>query len=168
MKEPTGNPGGFDTGKLVRPTVSVHALIIDQASGGEGQGPQLLMTRLAYRDHRWRKWSFPGGYVDQGEGLPIALKREIQEEVGIDILASEQVEVVTCLEQDKPHIGFLFRCDAWQGEPRALSREVLEILWMDEAEFGRAVTGETLAYPQMVQQVAAAMGWGPWDVPSCS
>ncbi|MCX6112428.1 MAG: (deoxy)nucleoside triphosphate pyrophosphohydrolase [Proteobacteria bacterium] len=37
------------------------------------------------------KWEFPGGKVNEGEGLRTALKREIREELMLDIEISEEV-----------------------------------------------------------------------------
>jgi len=43
----------------------------------------------------WRKnppigWSLPGGFVNEGEGLEQAVRREVQEELGISIVLLEQ------------------------------------------------------------------------------
>ncbi|WP_235816502.1 NUDIX hydrolase [Bacillus massilinigeriensis] len=43
-----------------------------------------------------RGWEFPGGYVDQGESLKMAAKREVKEETGINI----KVTGIYGIEQD--------------------------------------------------------------------
>ncbi len=139
----------------MRATISTHALIIDKRQSGH---ERLLMARLAYRDHRWRKWSFPGGFVDWGEALEKALCREVFEETGVRLLSWEQVMVVPCLELEHPHVGFIFRCDRWEGEPAIRSRELLETGWMDRETFAGLVRNDQLAYPQMRSQVAC-LGW---------
>ncbi len=131
-------------------TVSTHALIIDHRQPGQ---ERLLMARLAYQDHRWRKWSFPGGFVDQGECLETALCREVIEETGVQLLSWEQVMVVPFFNLERPHISFVFRCDHWEGEPSSRSRELLETEWVDRTNFAEILRQDQMAYPQMRTQV---------------
>ncbi|MEO5376679.1 MAG: NUDIX hydrolase [Magnetococcus sp. DMHC-6] len=136
---------------IVRPTISVHALLVDEHSFAQ---KQLLLCRLAYGDHRYRKWSFPGGFVDIGESLETALRREVREEIGVELQHWEQVGMTPLLEQETPHIGFLFRCEQWLGIPKEMSRELLEIAWVDCGTFKQIAKEDGLAYPQMIPQVA--------------
>lgn len=133
-------------------TVSTHVLIVSPETR------RLLLVRLAYGDHRHRKWALPGGFVDAGEGLETALLREVREEVGLTLSAPRQVGVNSFLEQSHPHVGFLFHTDSWRGEVVPGSREILETLWADEATFARLFLDNELAYPEMAQQVEC-LGW---------
>ena len=139
----------------VKATVSSHAFIVDQPLGKE---KRILMARLAYKDHRWRKWSFPGGFVDEGEKLGTALVREVMEEIGLRLQQWQQVEVTPMLELKQPHIAFIFLSDAWEGKAYCRSRELLETAWVNQSTFAQIAHEETLAYPLMVQQVAC-LGW---------
>ncbi|MBF0212044.1 MAG: NUDIX hydrolase [Magnetococcales bacterium] len=139
-------------------SVSAHVLILDQRLRPDSV--KILLARLAYRDHRARKWSFPGGFVDQGEGLEAALKREVSEEIGLELLQCRYLETVPLLLVDSPNIGFIFLCDSWQGTPQVKSREILETAWVDEQTFWQLDREGQLAYPQMRGQTAC-LGWHP-------
>ncbi|MEO5339849.1 MAG: NUDIX hydrolase [Magnetococcus sp. MYC-9] len=139
----------------VKATVSAHALLVEQR---QGQAQRVLMVRLAYQDHRWRKWSFPGGFVDEGEEVEAALLREVQEEIGVRLLQWQRVAALPMLDQEHPNISFIFLCHAWEGEIVCRSRELLEAVWMDREAFERIVQGDGLAYSVMRRQVAC-LGW---------
>ncbi|MBF0157592.1 MAG: NUDIX hydrolase, partial [Magnetococcales bacterium] len=125
---------------------------------GAGGGERLLLVRLAYRDHRWRKWSFPGGFVDEGESLETALSREVSEEIGLVLKSWRRVDVAPVLGGEHAHIGFIFLCNAWEGEPSSRSRELSEVSWVDRQEFLDLAARGELAYPEMRGQVLA-LGW---------
>ena len=52
-------------------------------------------------------WEFPGGKIEPGESPEVALKREIQEELGVDIT----IEKVLCTtEYDYPSFHLIMHC----------------------------------------------------------
>ena len=79
------------------------------------QGQLLLSTRPEGKPYAGF-WEFPGGKIEAGESVEQALRRELQEELGITIDAA-QVWRVT--EHDYPHaLVRLHWCKvfAWDGE----------------------------------------------------
>ena len=72
-------------------------------------------------------WEFPGGKVEQGESVFDALKREFEEEVGVQILSAD----AWCgVEHVYPHAHVrlhFFISRAWKGEPQA--REGQQLAW---------------------------------------
>ena len=78
------------------------------------------------------KWEFPGGKIEQGESPEIALARELQEELCIDV-ALGQFEPFWFLSHDYvAEFGFhllmpVYLCRTWQGTPYA--KEHTAIAW---------------------------------------
>jgi 8-oxo-dGTP diphosphatase len=58
---------------------NVRALIVDD------QRRRLLLTRFELRDQNLTLWATPGGGVEPGEDARAALRRELAEEVGLDL-----------------------------------------------------------------------------------
>ncbi|ABK45497.1 NUDIX hydrolase [Magnetococcus marinus MC-1] len=131
---------------LVRATLSAHAFVMDVQPG---QATRLLLVQLNYSDQRRHKWALPGGFVDQGETIEKALQREVAEEVALTLNQWQQFSVVPLLLCELPHVGFLFRCDGWQGTPRLTSRELCDLRWVDRETFNAMADAGELAYTEM-------------------
>ena len=95
---------------------------------------------LALRDQAPGKgqWSLPGGAVELGEPLSAALKREIREEVSIEIEIGGLITLVERIILDS-HRAVRFHyviADYWgwlvSGEPRAGS-DIREVRFFDQA-----------------------------------
>jgi 8-oxo-dGTP diphosphatase len=80
--------------ELNRPVTEVAAGILLDA-----EGRYLLGQRPEGKPYAGY-WEVPGGKIENGESVFAALKRELQEELGIDIESSEDLVV---LEYDYPH-----------------------------------------------------------------
>ena len=81
----------------------------------EGDGALLLSTRPQGKPYAGY-WEFPGGKIEPGESVEQALRRELQEELGITIASAEAWKVT---EHDYPHaLVRLHWCKVlrWQGE----------------------------------------------------
>ncbi len=70
-----------------RPLVGVGAVIIEHG--------RILLVKRANEPNKG-KWSVPGGLVRVGETLIDALKREVREEVGVEI----EVDDVACVSEE--------------------------------------------------------------------
>jgi 8-oxo-dGTP diphosphatase len=94
----------------------------------DAQGRFLLTTRPPGKVYEGY-WEFPGGKVEPGESIEQALRRELQEEIGVTIGPATpwQVEVF-----DYPHaLVRLHFCKvfAWQGEFAMLEGQTMA--WQD-------------------------------------
>jgi 8-oxo-dGTP diphosphatase len=97
--------------------VTAAAVIINK------QG-QVLLLKHIFRPGSG--WGLPGGFLQAGEQPEVALRRELQEEVG---LALESVELYTIRVFKRPNqIEIVFRCGPG-GEAQARSMEVSRTGW---------------------------------------
>lgn len=57
------------------------------------EGDRIFATQRGYGEHKGY-WEFPGGKIEPGETQHQALKREIKEELGIDIIINKLVSTI--------------------------------------------------------------------------
>jgi 8-oxo-dGTP diphosphatase len=81
-------------------------------------------------------WEFPGGKIAAGETPEAALCRELQEELGIGVAASDlEAFGFASHRYDNFHILLLlYLCRRWQGVPVARERQA--IAWAAPAQMG--------------------------------
>ncbi len=70
---------------------------------------RILLTQRAKHVHQGGLWEFPGGKLDAGESVFQALQRELQEEVGIDVLDAQPLIKIN---HQYPDLSVLL--DVWQ------------------------------------------------------
>lgn len=102
-------------------------------------GKVFVMKRGEKAKNERGKWDFPGGAVEFGETLAVAIKREIQEEFEIDIDVNELLGVVDhIIEAEGQHwVAPTFICSIASGSPRITEPDKCsEIGWFtfDEVE----------------------------------
>jgi 8-oxo-dGTP diphosphatase len=104
-----------------RPRIEVVAAVIFNQTG-----EFLLAQRPAGKAYAGY-WEFPGGKVEPGEDTLIALKRELHEELGINVTAAYPW---LTREFDYPHAAVrlrFFRVHAWSGDMHG--REMQQFTW---------------------------------------
>lgn len=100
-----------------------------------------FICRRATHQHQGGKWEFPGGKVEAGETVQQALKRELQEEIGIDVSAAEPLLVIEHTYSDKAVKLDVWLVTAFNGTAQSL--EGLENRWvqltgLDQLDFPEA------------------------------
>jgi 8-oxo-dGTP diphosphatase len=101
----------------------------------DGEGRVLLQERLPGKRHAGL-WEFPGGKVETTENPRFALRREVEEELGLRL--SEREMMPAGFAEDGADEGcvaivlFLYECPGWQGEPEG--REGQRWGWFTGAE----------------------------------
>jgi mutator protein MutT len=73
-------------------------------------------------------WEYPGGKVEAEESLPQALKRELKEELDIDVVVGERIAKTIFLWKENIEL-YLFAIESWTGEPKPLV--ATELKWVD-------------------------------------
>jgi 8-oxo-dGTP diphosphatase len=93
---------------------------------------KILITLRPDNVHLARLWEFPGGKVEAGESLQMALRREIREELGIEIRVDDKVFT---LDYDYPTRSVrlhFFNCSVIDGDAQPL--KVADLQWVNPHE----------------------------------
>lgn len=101
-------------------TVSVGAVVTNERN-------QVLLL-----DHVFRPgsgWGIPGGFIEHGEQIDAAIKRELMEETGLEL---ENVEIIR-IHTNKKHLEFLVRASG-KGGAEVKSIEIKRLDWFDPTE----------------------------------
>ena len=105
--------------------IQVAAAIIHRAQS-------TLLTRRRPGSHLPDLWEFPGGKVEPGESFTDALRRELREELGIEVEVLDEFHTVTHHYPETSVELHFFNCAIVQGEPRAI--EVAEFRWVNSSD----------------------------------
>jgi 8-oxo-dGTP diphosphatase len=108
--------------------------LIDVSSGVVFRHGLLLITQRRLQDHLGGLWEFPGGKRQPEESDEDCLRRELMEELGIEVEVKELLETITHEYPEKSVRLKFFRCLWRRHEPRAL--ECQDIAWISRKQLG--------------------------------
>ncbi len=84
---------------------------------------KIVMLRRAI-EPAYGKWVFPGGYVDRGESLEDAARREAREEIGVEVRLTRLINVYSYT--GRPVVVVVYEAEVVGGEIRG-GEEALEV-----------------------------------------
>ena len=126
METPEAGNGSILKGYLIMKKIEVVAAIIQR----EGA---YFATQRGYGEFEGM-WEFPGGTIEPGERRAVALQREIQEELGVDI-AIENLLCTTEYDYPSFHLTMhCYLCSIASGEIEL--REHKSARWLRPEELG--------------------------------
>ena len=102
----------------------------------------VLLSRRKKGTHLAGAWEFPGGKVEPGEDPRAALARELEEELGIQVVVGDVADVTFHRYEDagKAVLLLFFFALRKPGSPEPRALDVAEVKWagaeeLDPAEF---------------------------------
>jgi 8-oxo-dGTP diphosphatase len=120
---------------------SVVAVIVDERD-------RVLLTRRSIPPFK-NQWVMPGGKIDLGEPILVALRREVDEEVGLDVEVGELIDVfehVTPGEENCHYIILFYRCWPVHTDVEHNPDEVSEVHWVPRHELSQYQMPEGTRY----------------------
>jgi mutator protein MutT len=139
-----------------RPFVGVGAVVVD--------GGRVLLVRRANEPLKG-EWSLPGGVVEAGETLEVAIAREVREETGLDVDVGPMVDVLDRIRFDADgrvlyhYVLIDFVCRSNDGT-LCCGSDASDVTWasvMKLAEYGLPDT--TIS---VIQKALDRVREGPW------
>ena len=104
------------------------------------RGRKILLAERPSKGLLGGLWEFPGGKVERGESLKFCLKREIREELGVEIKVGEQVGIYHHAYSHFRITLYAFLCKLIHGEPRPIEAACLE--WVTSSELSKYPMGK--------------------------
>jgi 8-oxo-dGTP diphosphatase len=107
------------------PSIIVAAAIIQQEE-------KFLLTKRKPASDMGGLWEFPGGKIEPGETLAGCLRRELMEELGVEINEPQLFHFLRHQYPEKEVELHFFTCSIVKGHPEALG--CAEIAWVPQHE----------------------------------
>ena len=95
----------------------------------------VLVTQRGEKSHYGLFWEFPGGKVKEGEDPRQALRRELEEELGIDAAVGTLFDVVFYVYPEYPVLLLIYSCRVEKGVPSPLGCR--DLRWVKLDDLGR-------------------------------
>ncbi len=129
--------------------------LYEVAAGILWNGSEVLIARRQFCDHQGGRWEFPGGKRHRGESIADCLRREMLEEVGIEIAVGPLWRALTHVYADRRVSLYFHFCDLVRGTPRPIECE--EVRWIEPALLSahEFVDGDLPVLPDLARDLLA-------------
>lgn len=98
------------------------------------QEGKILLTRRKLDAHQGGLWEFPGGKQEAGETLEECLRRELKEEIAIEVSHLKPFYVLRHRYPEKEVELHFFTCTTFEGTLQPLG--CMEMAWVTQHELG--------------------------------
>ena len=147
-------PGGDDEERLVCPACGLVLYDNPAPTAGaivEDREGRILLARRAIEPFKGL-WDVPGGFVKPGEDGEDAVRRELGEELGVDVLVGAPAWVIADSygNDGVPTLNVFYRARIARGEPTPAD-DVAEIAWFRAGELPPACD---IAFPCVREALA--------------
>lgn len=120
---------------------------------------KMLIAKRYVKELDMHKWEFPGGKLEKNESLSQCLKREIKEELNLEISVGEIFEVVYYRYSKKTVLILTYLCNSTTYNASAI--ECCEYNWIEFEELGRydfleadkAIVDKILRYKEQIYEL---------------
>ncbi|WP_238899556.1 NUDIX domain-containing protein [Clostridium sp. YIM B02500] len=121
--------------KKLRKHIGNSPLLLVAAGAIIYKNREILLQRRADSG----KWAIHGGVLELGETVEETVKRELNEEIGINpiklkfykVFSEEDMYTVYPNGDEVYYINVIFLCDEYEGELKQDNNEVTELKWFD-------------------------------------
>jgi 8-oxo-dGTP diphosphatase len=129
--------------------------LYEVAAGIVWDGSRVLIARRQERDHQGGRWEFPGGKRHDGETVEECLRREMREEIGLEVAVGRLWRALTHVYPDRRVSIYFHLCESRGGSPRAI--ECAEIRWVAPGALTALpfVEGDLPVLPDLARDLAA-------------
>lgn len=103
--------------------------VVDVAAGLVFRNGRLLITQRPAGSHLAGMWEFPGGKLQPGESWEVALRRELQEELGFVASVGPLYQEITHAYPERTVRLRFHLCRVASGEPSPI--ECADLAWVD-------------------------------------
>ena len=103
---------------------------IEVSAGLIFRNGKLLITQRYADSHLGGLWEFPGGKREPGETFEECLKRELHEELGVNVRVGELIEELSHTYPERTVFLKFFVCQLEQGEPQPIG--CAAIRWVEK------------------------------------
>ncbi|HEX7011971.1 MAG TPA: 8-oxo-dGTP diphosphatase MutT [Steroidobacteraceae bacterium] len=138
---------------------SANIRVIHVVAGAlfDAAGRVLLAQRPAGK-HMAGQWEFPGGKLDEGETALEALKRELLEELGIEVQGGQALIAYEHSYPDRRVLLDLWLVTSYRGEPQPLDAAALKWVALEELDSAGLLEADRPMIPVLRRARALARG----------